>query len=65
MWVTTKAEETNKWVYGYQIIRCEESDDFTGRTRKFWMLYDPKAEEEVAGSTSYKEVLEYAKTHSL
>lgn len=65
MWHTTKAEETKRWVAGYQIIRCEETDDYTGKTRRFWMLYNPITEQEDAGDICYRKVLEYAKTHPL
>ena len=65
MLITTKAEETKKMVYGYQIIRCEEMSDCTGKVSKFWMLYNPVVEEDEAGFENYKEALRYAKEHSI
>ena len=61
MWKTTKVEATGKFVYGYQVFKCEETDDFTGKVRKFWMLYDPVFDQDEAGFTSYREMLDYAK----
>lgn len=63
MWNTIKAEQTKKVVCGYEIVKCVEENDCTGKKRDFWMLYNPTTDMEEAGSHIYSDVLAYAKAH--